>query len=94
MKEVNEMHEHYMGFKSQAAELKSRISTYKLDQDKAIAEARECKRENLRLTYQNDEMIEKVYYLESKFSSLVSRCKVSKEDLDAVEGLIRNVRRE
>ena len=44
MKEVNEMHEHYMGFKSQAAELKSRIGTYKIDSEKAIAEARECKR--------------------------------------------------
>jgi chromosome segregation ATPase len=91
MKEVNEMHEHYMGFKSQAAELKSRIGTYKIDSEKAIAEARECKRENLRLTYHNDELIEKVNYLESKFSSLVSRCKVSKEDLDAVEEMIQSV---
>ena len=33
MKEVNEMHEHYMGFKSQAAELKSRIGTYKIDSE-------------------------------------------------------------
>jgi len=31
MKEINEMHEHCMGFKSQATELKSRIGTYKSD---------------------------------------------------------------
>jgi len=28
MKEVNSLHEHYMGFKSQAAEFKTRIQIY------------------------------------------------------------------
>ncbi len=31
IREVNELHEHYMGFKSSAAELKTRVGIYKAD---------------------------------------------------------------
>jgi len=31
IKETNGLHEHYMGFKSSAAEMKSKISIYKAD---------------------------------------------------------------
>lgn len=33
MKEVNEIHEQYMGYKSQAAELKTRIQIYQTDNE-------------------------------------------------------------
>ena len=48
-------------------------------------ESRGYKKENLRLTYQNDEFIEKAIYLDHKFLSLAQQCKASKEDLEAVE---------
>lgn len=55
IKETNGLHEHYMGFKSSAAEMKSKISIYKSDQEAAIQSEREAKKEVLRLTFQNDE---------------------------------------
>lgn len=31
IREINELHDHYMGFKSSAAELKTRVNIYKQD---------------------------------------------------------------
>jgi hypothetical protein len=42
---VNELHEHYMGFKSESAELSARINLYKTEQDRAIAGEKEAKKE-------------------------------------------------
>ena len=47
----------------------------------------EAKKEAVRLTYQNDELQEKVRFLENKFQSLAKRVNASKDDLDAVEVL-------
>ena len=58
MKEVNDLHEHYMGFKSSAAELKTRVNIYKTDQEKAILGERNAKKEVVRLTFNNDELQE------------------------------------
>lgn len=87
MKDNNELHEHYMGFKSTAAEMKSKINIYKSDQENAIKGEREAKKDVLRLTYLNDELSEKVLFLERKFNSLVSRVGASKEDLEAIENI-------
>ena len=51
IKETNELHEHYMGFKSSAAELKTRVQIYKADQEKALQGEREAKKEVVRLTF-------------------------------------------
>jgi cell division septum initiation protein DivIVA len=77
MKEVNQLHEHYMGFKSQAAELKTRIQIYQSDNELAEQGQRSAKKEVMRLTYQNDELIEKLQYMERRFANLVQRCGAS-----------------
>ena len=51
MKEVNEIHEQYMGYKSQAAELKTRIQIYQTDNEQAVNQQRESKKEVVRLTF-------------------------------------------
>lgn len=88
MKEVKSLHENYMGFKSQAAELKTRIQIYQSDNESALLAQRDCKKENVRLTFANDELIEKLHYMERRFQSLVQRCGASQEDLEAVENMI------
>ena len=67
IKEVNLVHEQYMGFKSQAAELKSRVSIYQQDCERALQGEREAKKEVVRLTFENDELVEKLKFMESKF---------------------------
>jgi len=37
------------------------------------------------LTFANDELQERVNYMDRKYTSLVNRCSASQEDLDAVE---------
>jgi hypothetical protein len=59
-----------MGFKSSAAELKTRVNIYKQDQEKAIQGEREAKKEVIRLNFSNDELLEKVHHFERKFNSL------------------------
>lgn len=82
MKEVNEIHEQYMGYKSTAAELKTRIQIYQSDNEQAISQQRESKKEVVRLTFQNDELSEKLRYVERRFQQLVQRCGVSQEDIE------------
>ena len=67
MKDVNLVHEQYMGFKSQAAELKARVAIYQQDQERALQAERDAKKELLRLTFENDELVEKLKFMESKF---------------------------
>ena len=73
-----------MGFKSQAAELKSRVTIYQQDQERALQAERDAKKEVLRLTFENDELVEKLKFMESKFQSLLQRVGASKEDIEAV----------
>lgn len=40
-----------MGFKSQAAELQTRVQIYQQDNDQAVKDQRDSKKEVLRLTY-------------------------------------------
>jgi hypothetical protein len=49
---------------------------------------REAKKEVIRLTFLNDELVEKNRHFERKFSSLAQRCGASQEDLEAVEVMI------
>ena len=88
--EVNELHNYYLRFKSEAAELKTRLHIYKQDQEKAIQGEREAKKEVVRLTFANDELVEKNRYFDRRFNSLVQRCAVSQEDLDAIEAMVGN----
>lgn len=65
--------------------MEARIQMYKADYDKAIQAEREAKKENLRLTFQNDELVGRQQYMEEKYMQLVQRVSASQEDLDAVE---------
>lgn len=49
---------------------------------------RDAKKEVLRLTFENDELVEKLKFMESKFQSLVQRVGASKEDIEAVNSQI------
>jgi len=53
---VNELHEHYMGYKSESAELQARIALYKNEQDRAVNSESCIKKEITALTYANYEL--------------------------------------
>lgn len=62
-----------------------RIKHYKLDCDKALKSERDSKKEVVRLTLENDELQEKIRFIESKYQSVVHRLGASPEELDAIE---------
>ena len=74
-----------MGFKSQAAELQTRMQIYQQDNDQAVQDQRDSKKEVRRLIYQNDELQEKCYYLEKRFNQLGQRLGATQEDIDALD---------
>lgn len=86
--EVNKLHEEYMGYKSQAAELKTRCQMYQQDHDQTFQEQRDTKKAVLRLTFQNDELTEKLKHMDFKFHSLVSRFGASQEEVDQLDQLL------
>ena len=51
IKDIQEIHEHYRGVQSNAAEMDSRILMYKQDMENATQAERATKKENLRLTF-------------------------------------------
>ena len=52
---------------STAAEMESRVQMYKQDWEKATQAERVTKKENLRLTFQIDELTERHRYMERKY---------------------------
>ena len=85
IKEINDIHENYRGYKSSCIELEQRIRTYKNDYERAIEGEREAKKENVRLRLEFDELVEKAHFMEQKYRSLIARMGASQEDLDAIE---------
>ena len=53
---VAELHEHYMGFKSETAELQALVNIYKAEQERALSAEREARKEVSRFTYANYEL--------------------------------------
>lgn len=88
MKEISQLHEDSMIQKSQAAEFKTRVHIYQTDHEQAMLCQREAKKEVMRLTFANDELTEKLQHLEKRFHGLVQRCRVSQDDLAAIDNLI------
>jgi len=88
MKEIKQLHEQYMGFKSQAAELKTRMQLCQVDQDQAVKDARDAKKENVRLTFQNDELETRIFALEKRMQAVVKRTGATHEDLEAVDKML------
>ena len=80
IKEINEVHEYYRGYKSQSFELEQRIQTYKNDYEKALKAERESKKEIVRLNLENDELKEKVQFIEMKYNQLMSKLGAGNQD--------------
>ena len=58
---------------------------YQEDNDQAVKDTRDSKKEVLRLTYQNDELQEKCNFLEKKFHQLGQRLGATQDDFDAID---------
>lgn len=89
-KDIQAIHENYRGITSTAAEMEARLSMYKNDWEKATQAERTARQENLKLTFQNDELTERHKYMERKYLQLVQRVGASAEDLEAVEIIMAN----
>jgi chromosome segregation ATPase len=85
IKELNEVHEQYRGYKSAAIELEGRISQYKADAARALEGERVCKKELHRVTLENDELRERLRFIDQRYQGLVQRFGVSPEDLQEIE---------
>lgn len=70
--------------------MEARLSMYKNDWEKATQAERTARQENLKLTFQNDELTERHKYMERKYLQLVQRVGASAEDLEAVEIIMAN----
>jgi chromosome segregation ATPase len=90
MKEVKQLHEQYMGHKSQAHELKTRVQLYQQENEQAVKDCRDKKKECVRLTFQNDELVERVSFLEQRFQVAVQKGQLGQDDIDEVEKAIVN----
>ena len=75
---------------STAAEAEARLNMYKQDWEKATQAERTARQEVLKLTFQNDEYVERHKYMERKYLQLVQRVGASAEDLEAVEMIMAN----
>ena len=75
---------------STAAEAEARLNMYKQDWEKATQAERTARQEVLKLTFQNDEYVERHKYMERKYLQLVQRVGASAEDLEAVEIIMAN----
>ena len=73
IKEINEVHNSYRGYKSKASEFEQRIEQFKKDAQKAAAGERQAKKDLKQITFEADELAEKLNYLELKYHALVKR---------------------
>eukprot|EP00347_Sterkiella_histriomuscorum_P003379 403364524 len=89
IRELNEVHEQYRGYKTTSMELEQRIQSYKADQQKAMQGEREAKKEVHRLRLENDELMEKVRFMDHRYNTLIQKMGVSQEDLQAIDELMR-----
>ena len=89
IRELNEVHEQYRGYKTTSMELEQRIQQYKHDQQKAMSGEREAKKEVHRLRLENDELMERVRFMDQRYNTLILRMGITQEDLQAVDELMR-----
>jgi len=85
IREIAELHDQYLPYKNSAIELESRIKHYKNDYDKSVKSEREARKELVRVNLENDELKEKVRYIEGKYNNLIRRLGASQEEIEAVE---------
>lgn len=85
IKEVNDIHYSYRGFKTKAQELEQRIETYKRDCLKAQAAEKKAQKGTKQMTFRCDELEEKLRYTEQKYHALINRLGASQQDIDHIE---------
>lgn len=88
IRELNEVHEQYRGYKSSSIELEQRIKQYKADATKAQEGERAAKKEAHRLRLENDEAREKLRFIEQRYNSVVQRYGASPEDIQEIDDQI------
>ena len=89
IRELNDVHEQYRGYKSTSLELEQRIQQYRLDMQKALEGERVAKKELHRVRLENDEMRERVRFFEQRHSQLVKRYGASPEEVREIEEEVR-----
>ena len=67
IRELNEVHEEYRGYKSTSIELEQRIQQYRGDMQKALEAERSSKKELHRVRLENDELKERLRYSEQRY---------------------------
>jgi chromosome segregation ATPase len=85
MKEVSEIHASYMVYKARAQELEQRIDQHRKDAEKATTAERNAKKDVKKMTFAQDEICEKLKYLEAKYHALVKRMGARQQDIDHIE---------
>lgn len=64
IKELNDVHEQYRGYKSSSLELEGRIAQYKGEATRAMEGERACKKELHRVNLDNDGLKERLRFIE------------------------------
>ena len=85
IKEVNDIHYQYRGFKTKSQELEQRINSYQKEAQKSQQMERKANKNVKELTFQCDEMEEKLKYMEQKYHALIKRMGASQQDIDHIE---------
>jgi predicted nucleic acid-binding Zn-ribbon protein len=68
IRELNDVHEQYRGYKSNSIELEQRIAQYKRDMERAQEGERAVRKEIHRVNLENDEIAERLRYVESRYT--------------------------
>ncbi len=80
IRELNEVHEQYRGYKSASLDLESRIQHYKQEAQKSQEGERLAKKDLHRVRLENDELRERLRFVEGRYGQLVERCGASPEE--------------
>ena len=73
IKELNEVHEQYRGFKSSSIELEQRNQQYKADMQRALEAERTSKKELHRVRLENDELKERLRFIEQRYQAMAQK---------------------
>lgn len=91
IRELNDVHEQYRGYKSASLEMEQRVMHYNQEAQKAMNQERESKRDAHRLRLENDELREKARFLEERYNMLIERLEnggATEEEIQALEQLV------
>jgi len=79
------VHEQYRNYQHSSKDMEERVQQYRSDWQRALDGERGAKKETMGLRLENDELVERINYLEQKYQGLATQVNASQEDLQAVE---------